>query len=338
MKGIVGCTFSTGYSRSDWEAKRPHMEALRERHAAAKVDPSRLLGHLLEARPALVPYKARRKVLQTMVPDPYKTADMVATPRHRLGAIAMRGLWKRFPVDPGLFEPVFATEIHRRKIHVDATLFGLARRMEDRLVRAVRESGRDPGQLPALYRAGLPVLIEGVGYLHDRGGVLAALYRKAVLAPYFEVARAGSGLPPETYYRDFLNLAIWEDSGFLHEELGPFFRAIPPEHVARADAILRPLRRELQGHEELDYPAEAALTLLGALRAEKEDFDRFVDLAREMGSRHWHRAELLGRTAWRAGESDLARELFRAADQPGEHRDYLRKACGQITGSSPPGP
>ena len=177
-----------------------------------------------------------------------------------------------------------------------------------------------------------------MGYLHDRGGVLAALYGKAVLAPYFEVAWAGSGLAPETYYRDFLNLAIWEDYGLLHEELGPFFRVVPPEHVARADAILRPLRRELQGHEELDYPAEAALTLLGALHAEKEDFDHFVDLAREMGSRHWHRVKLLGRTAWRAGESDLAREVFRAADPPGEHRDYLRKACGQITGSSPPGP
>lgn len=89
------------------------------------------------------------------------------------------------------------------------------------------------------------------------------------------------------------------------------------------DGVLREVRAELCA-AELEYQAEGALTLLGALHVNKRSFERFEELAREMGSRHWERITTMAESA-AAGHRDLAMAVFTAADQPGFHRNYLRQ-------------
>jgi len=46
----------------------------------------------------------------------------------------------------------------------------------------------------------------------------------------------------------------------------------------------------------------------------------------------------LAESALSAGRHDLAVEVFRAADQPGSHRDHLRDRCVKLTGVDLDGP
>lgn len=55
-----------------------------------------------------------------------------------------------------------------------------------------------------------------------------------------------------------------------------------------------------------------------------------------MGSREWERITAMGVAAWSAGERELAFGVFAAANQPGEHRDYLVERCRELTRRAPP--
>jgi len=60
--------------------------------------------------------------------------------------------------------------------------------------------------------------------------------------------------------------------------------------------------------------------------------------ATEMGSREWERITTMAEVSRRARRGDLSLAVFAAADQPGFHRDYLRKRCQELTGRPPPRP
>lgn len=44
----------------------------------------------------------------------------------------------------------------------------------------------------------------------------------------------------------------------------------------------------------------------------------------------------MAEAAWSASEHELAFRVFAAANQPGEHRDYLIERCRELTGRTPP--
>ena len=252
----------SGFRGLDWEAKRSHMEALRKRLESASADPAKLLGKLVESRPIL--YKARDRLLKRMVPDAYKTPDMVATPRLWMRGMALRGLWFRFPVSPRSFEKVYASEINQRDFYGETASLRLSDRLEERLKRAAKEVGGDAEKRLALYRAGLTAVLDGVERVDDSFGVIGQFYQD-VLSHYFDVPWTRTSIEPEVYYRDFLNLATWEDYGFMHGELAPFFRAVPPDHVPLVETILGSIRKELLLREELTHQVERAGDLLNQL-------------------------------------------------------------------------
>ena len=76
--------------------------------------------------------------------------------------------------------------------------------------------------------------------------------------------------------------------------------------------------QELQD-DDLDYQAEEALTLLGQIVAEQHRFDRFEELARHMGARHWKRIIVLADRAVKQRKRQLAVAVFAAALSPGMH-------------------
>ncbi len=193
-----------------------------------------------------------------------------------------------------------------------------------------------PAERLALHRAFLTGMIAAMERADDSCGVLGDLFHER-LADYFAVPWQETGIAADLYYRDFLEYATWEDYGLLPDRLGPFFERVATEHMAMVDAILRDIREELLA-AELEYQAEEALTLPGALHVAQRSFDRFVALATEMGSRAWERITTMAEAALRARRRDLALAVCGAADQPGLHRDYLRAQCRRLTGAQPPAP
>jgi hypothetical protein len=143
-----------------------------------------------------------------------------------------------------------------------------------------------------------------------------------------------TGIAPRVYYRDLLELAAWEGYGLIDEQLGAWLRAVAREELLLVSTILRAIRQECLAHG-FEYQAEEALTLLGELHVAKRSFALFAALASEMGPRHWRRIERMAEAALRVGKRSLAIEVFAAADQPGWHRDYLRKRCKDLTGVLP---
>lgn len=60
--------------------------------------------------------------------------------------------------------------------------------------------------------------------------------------------------------------------------------------------------------------------------------DRFVLAAGRVGSRAWGPIETMARSSPGADDVAGAVAVFRAADQPGFHREYLRRLCLKMTG------
>ncbi len=109
--------------------------------------------------------------------------------------------------------------------------------------------------------------------MDDSCGAFGDFYQE-VLHGYFEVPWSRTELAPETYYRDLRNLATWEDYGFMHGQLGPFFRAIRPEPVPIAKDAPGSICDEPARYEELAYRAKKAHELLGELEAETQVGER----------------------------------------------------------------
>lgn len=81
-----------------------------------------------------------------------------------------------------------------------------------------------------------------------------------------------------------------------------------------------------------DFQAEEALELIAWLHLAGHRYTRYSRAAHRLGSNHWQSIEALAESALAAGRHDVAVDVFRAADQPGMHRDHLRRRCLALTG------
>jgi hypothetical protein len=82
-----------------------------------------------------------------------------------------------------------------------------------------------------------------------------------------------------------------------------------------------------------DFHGEQADALIAWLAVATGRVDRYVPTARRLGSTQWKPILTMANAALDRGDGDLAVEVFRAADQPGWHRDLLRRHCVEITGA-----
>ena len=65
--------------------------------------------------------------------------------------------------------------------------------------------------------------------------------------------------------------------------------------------------------------------MLGQVIGEKERFDEFEDVARQMGSRGWQRIIRLVDRAMKRQKKPLAMKVLEAALTKGEHLDFLKE-------------
>jgi len=148
---------------------------------------------------------------------------------------------------------------------------------------------------------------------------------------YLAFPRHKTGIAPEAFLTDLLELIIFEDVGFTYGHTDGFFAGLFAQEV---DFCLTYLRGRIPALLvlDLDHQAEKTLTLIGQVAAEQKRFELFEALAGEMQSREWQRIIRLANAAVTARKRDLADRVFQAAlaSKDGAHFDYLTKKHTQL--------
>ena len=330
------------YFKGDWELLAEHFRTKAKTGGSERDRAEGLLNHLRHLRRALDDAgllaadilarldaalikankaKAKRKVLELQFQEHECSRWMIETPRWQREQRAMHGFWEHFPVSPAAFADGIAGIFKPGKLYEEDESFKLERRLTAFLDRY--EENLDQASLFALYRAYLTVLLDKMNQVDDSYGVIGQGY-ESVFEAFYQLDRVDLALPYETFFQDLLELLIWEDYGFTYQKQPDFFASLAEQDVPVVEAILLQEWREL-GELELIYQSEKALTMLGLLYARQKMFDRYLEIARQMGTREWQRITRLSEAAEASGQNELALAVYEASSGPGRHEKYLRE-------------
>jgi hypothetical protein len=254
---------------------------------------------------------------------------MQHTPRQRRYAYALRGFWPCFPTSPTSYAARLASQFATRRWFSENQSFGLARKLDTFLDEVASVIQQDKyAQAQAMLRAFLTVVIELMEVADDSFGCLGDSFRDG-FAKYLALPRDATGIDATVFFHDLLTLLIWEDYGLTYEQTDGYFEGLTPQEGALCIAYVQQQMEELRG-DDLDYQYEEALTLLGQIVAEQNRFERFEELARHMGTRHWKRIVVLADRAVKKRKRPLAVAVFEAALSPGMHEGFLRRKYEQL--------
>jgi hypothetical protein len=309
------------------ERKLSHLRELERRLRHADVAISTIVAQVDQLPVEL--RRARHQVL-TREPRADEWSDaMRHTPRQRHYAYALRGFWPGFPVSPASYAERLAAQFHTRRWFSENQSFGLARKLDaflDEVASVIQQA--QYAQAHAMLRAFLTVVIELMEVADDSFGCLGDSFRDG-FAKYLAMPRDETGMDATVFFHDLLTLLIWEDYGLTYEQTDGYFAGLTPEEGDLCMDYVQQQLQELQ-EDDLDYQYEEALTLLGQVVAEQHRFDRFEELARQMGTRHWKRIIVLADRAVKQRKRKLAIAVFEAALSPGMHEGFLRKKYEQL--------
>jgi hypothetical protein len=313
---------SNSSGRYDAEPKLSHLLHLQEVTQQANLDPLAILGNEAAALLKKEKRTAVSKILKRSPDSKDKSYWMIHTPRRVREERAWRGYWDRFPVSPEIYAQPLTKKFKTRGFYEEDESFGLERRLSSYLSK--QSWSASVPQLIALYRAFLTVMLVKIEMVDDSYGVIGDLYG-GVFNEYVSFPRADSGLSSSDFLQDILELIIWEDYGFITDELPSFFASLSPEEAALANDILQTQKSELAALE-LAYQAEKALTLVGLLAVQQAWFSQFVSLAQAMGTRAWQRITRMAEKAEEMGQMDLALAVYEAAlSAPGMHQTFIQE-------------
>lgn len=323
---LVGRLRSSRHGRRDVEAKLSHLADLRDRLARSGIDATALTA-ADEPQKATVA-KARRKVLDQELEDRAMTPAMRDTPSARLQRRALYGHWDRFPVNPDRWYEKLAGR--RPATHVPkGRTFALTRQLGERLGRLDGPRRAEADRL-ALYRAFLTIGVELAERGDDSYGNIGEL-RVDAFRTYLGIDWAATGMEPEHWWQDLCELLVSEVYALTYQRETLAFSHVPAGQADLVEGILLGLAGEWRDAYQ-DYQADQALELVAWLHIAGRRYSRYAGAARRLGSDHWMPIVALAESAATAGRKELAIEVFRAADQPGMHRDHLRDRCLELTG------
>ena len=322
---LVGRVRSSLHGRTDVEAKLSHLADLRDRMSAAGVSPAVLAGADEPDQATLS--KARRKVLDQALEGRAMTESMRDTPRVRLERRARYGRWDQFPVSPSRWYEKLAG----RRPATDVTKgrsFAVTRQLRERLAR-FDGPRRALGDRLALYRAFHTVGVELAERGDDSYGNIGDL-RIEAFRTYLSIDWAATDIEAAHYWQDLCELLVSEVYALTYQHETLPFQHVPTGHADLIEPILLELSDEWRAAYQ-DFQAEEALELVAWLHLAGHRYTRYSQAAHRLGSNHWQPIETLAESALAAGRHDVAVDVFRAADQPGMHRDHLRLRCVALT-------
>jgi hypothetical protein len=331
----------------DWDKLRDHFRAQKGGYSFRRYKAEELMNHLRMLRQTLDKVgltvddvlsgaapdllkkqrrKAKRKVLEMEYQDRERSAWMTHTPRRQREARAMRGYWKHFPASPKEYAGALEGLYKSSGWYSEDQSFGLERKLSAFLDK--REDSVSLPELFALYRAFVTIVVEKMGMVDDSYGVIGDLCQQ-VFEGYVELDRTALDMPLDIFFQDLIELMIWEDYAFTDTGQPVFFAGLAAHEVPLVESILQKQWDELRDLE-LDYQAEKTLTMLGMLYQGQLMFDRFIPMAKAMGTRAWQRITTMSETAEEYGEHDLAVAVYEACLGPGMHEDFLRKKYQEL--------
>ena len=331
----------------DWDRMYDHFRAEKARYSYQRYKAEELLNHLYllrqalghaglavedilaEANPDLLKKqhrKAKRKVLELGYQGHERSPWMIHTPRREREARAMRGYWEHFPVSPKEYASALESRYKTSGWYSEDQSFGLRRKLSASVRK--REARASPAELFALYRAFLTVVAEKMGMVDDSYGVIGDLYQ-GVFEEYVQLDRAALDMPLQILLQDLIELMIWEDYAGTDTGKPIFFAGLASHEVPLVESILQEQWDELR-ELELDYQAEEALTMLGMFYQQQQMFDKFVPMAKAMGTREWERITTMSEMAEKHGRYDLALAVYEACLGPGFHEKFLREKYQEL--------
>ncbi len=270
--------------------------------------------------------KAKHKILEESPPEWEQSPWMIHTPRKQREAHALRGNWDRFPVSPAQYAEPLARLFKPSGWYTENQSFALERKLSGFVD---RKAGRASlPELFALYRAFLTVIIEKMNRVDDSYGVIGELSSR-IFEEYVKLDRAALAMSPADFFQDLIEWLIWEDYGFTYQEQPAFFASLAPEQAPLVEQILRTQWRELR-ELELEYQSEEALTMLGMLCTQQRLFEKFLGLAKEMGTRHWQRITTMSKMAEKHKRYELALAVYETCLGPGMHEEFLRAKYAEL--------
>ncbi|MEX1271782.1 MAG: hypothetical protein WEB55_04940 [Acidimicrobiia bacterium] len=304
----------------DAEAKLSHLDDLVARLTDADLTGEEIVN--LQQADAKVRSRARRKVLDQGLGDRDYTDAMINTPRRRLRRRALRGAWQEFSVDPaGPFELLAAAWADRDHIGKQAS-FTVTRELEQTISEVHRSVRDDPKTLLALRRAALTAVAELAHRSDDSFGNIGELGADAWSAYVDAVWR--DLVDPSIYWRDISELVVFDDYAHLYKRETLPWRHARRDEVTMIARILSALADEYRA-ARLGWHADEAAVAIAWLHVATRHLEGFTSIAARLGSAHWMPIVGLAERAVACGRSDIAHAVFDAADQPGWHRDYLRR-------------
>ncbi len=318
--------------RRSVEAKLSHLADLRSRLERAGLD-APTLATAAEADKATLA-KARRKVLDQALEGRAMTDAMRETPRVRLERRALYGHWDRFPVSPARWYQKLAGRRSTTFVTKGRT-FAVTRQHRASLDRCDGPR-RGVADRLALYRAFHTVGVELAQRGDDSYGNIGEL-RADAFETYLGIDWQGAGMAAEDWWQDLGELLVSEVYALTYRDETLPFRRVPAGHADLIERILHALADEWQAAYQ-EYQAAEALQLIAWLHLAGRRYTRYADAACRLGSDWWQPVAALAESAMAADRRDIAVDVFRAADQPGMHRDTLRQRCHALTGVRLPDP
>ena len=256
------------------------------------------------------------------------TEPMRDTPRVLLDRRALYGHWDQFPVNPDRWYEKLAGR--KPAAHVSkGRSFAVCRQLGERLAR-YDGPHRGLADRLALYRAVHTVGVQLAEHGDDSYGNIGEL-RLNAFRTYLAMDWAAAGMAAEHYWQDLCELLVSEVYALTYKHETLAFHRVPAGQADLIESILVALAGEWRAAYQ-DYQADEALELIAWLHIAGHRYMRYVEVARRLGSDHWQPIVALAESALTAGRQQLAVEVFYAADQPGMHREHLRRRCLALTG------
>lgn len=312
------------------DAKLSHLDDLRRRLSAAGIDADALAAG--EATEPKIRAKARTKVLRQGLYPRDMTEPMRHTPRERLHERALCGRWPVFPASPRPYYERLCNGLGEG-FRSKGQTFTLARRLEAAIERLQRATAGRPAEELAARRALVAWCYRTMERCDDSYGVIGALTRD-VLIGYAAFPHEPTGIDAQDWCEDLCELLAWEQWGLLHRQQTRAFSQLHGQLAERAEQFMLCLADELRAHR-LGSEADEAVHNVAYLHIAGGRLTRFAPIAERIGSDHWIPIVALAEAALKRGRSDIARDVFAAADRPGRQRDYLRQRCIELTGAPP---
>jgi hypothetical protein len=246
------------YKAEDAESKLSHLGDLRARLSKIATSPRDVLGDA-DATDKQLLAKARTKLLEKGLA--YKSPAMLDTPRRRLEARALRGHWDRFPASPARFERELKERVDRQRDHDWRQTMWLSIDLDSDIERIALLLESEAEQM-ALRRAAVTLIVESMEHVDDSGADMANLFDD-VWNAYLAMPWERTAILPEVFFRDLIELAIWESYGLI-STLGPFFCTLAPDDLTVVETVFAEVLSELrdggfarQEERALEYRVDA---------------------------------------------------------------------------------